>query len=278
MAKRDWTREEVLAVVEDYRQMLIQQLYGQSVNKAEHNRRLREKLSSRSKGSVEFKHANISAVLEEIGLPTYLKGYRPRGNFQALLQDVLEERLLHDEEFMRAARHVADTPAVPPVGVDFDNWIVAPPPPRTAPVRASYQARAPIDFVAVESRNRALGLAGEELVLDFERYRLEREGHEYRASQVEHVSRTRGDSEGFDILSFESDGRERFIEVKTTAFARSAPFFITRNEVGFSERHSDRYRLYRLFDFRESPQMFEVCGSMAARLQLDPATYRAIVR
>lgn len=75
MPNIDWTRQEVEAVVDDYRQMLIQQFYGQAVNKAEHNRRLRERLQGRSKGSVEFKHANISAVLDEMGFPTFLKGW-----------------------------------------------------------------------------------------------------------------------------------------------------------------------------------------------------------
>jgi hypothetical protein len=34
------------------------------------------------------------------------------------------------------------------------------------------------------------------------------------------VSVTRGDHEGFDILSFESGGTERLVEVKTTGFGR----------------------------------------------------------
>lgn len=277
MPRIDWTREEVEAVVDDYRHMLIQQFYGQVVNKAEHNRRLRERLQGRSKGSVEFKHANISAVLDEMGFPTFLKGYLPRGNFQALLQEVLEERLFDDAEFSRAASHVADQPAIAPAGIDFSNWLELPPPPRTAPQRADYRARSPVDFVALEARNRALGLAGEELVLSFERERLDRAGKGAYAGQVEHVSRTRGDGVGFDILSFETDGRERFIEVKTTAFSKSSPFYISRNEVAFSDEHADRYRLYRLFEFRNAPRMFEVAGSMKQRLVLNPVTYQAVV-
>lgn len=129
----------------------------------------------------------------------------------------------------------------------------------------------------MEARNRALGLAGEELVLSFERERLDRAGKGAYAGQVEHVSRTRGDGAGFDILSFETDGRERFIEVKTTAFAKSSPFYISRNEVAFSDEHADRYRLYRLFEFRDAPRMFEVAGSMKQRLVLNPVTYQAVI-
>jgi len=277
MPRSDWSRAEVEAAVDDYRQMLIQQFYGQAVNKAEHNRRLRERLNGRTSASVEFKRANISAVLEAMNFPTYLKGYLPRGNFQALLQEVLEERMFDDAEFARAARHVADQPAITPSAIDFAHWQELPPPPRTAPNRADYRVRSPVDYVAQEARNRNLGLAGEELALSFERERLERAGKGAYASRVEHVSRTRGDGLGYDILSFETDGRERFVEVKTTAFSKSSPFYISRNEVAFSDDYADQYRLYRLFEFRDAPRMFEVVGSMKQKLTLNAVTYQATV-
>jgi hypothetical protein len=68
------------------------------------------------------------------------------------------------------------------------------------------------------------------------------------ADRVEHVSATRGDGFGYDVLSFEPDGRERFIEVKTTAFGAMVPFFVTRNELR---------------------------GPIAKRVALDPVTYEA---
>ena len=72
--------------------MLRHELAGLRVNKAEHNERLRRLLRNRSKGSVEFKHANISAVLTLHGYP-YIDGYKPRFNFQALLEQVVLEYL-----------------------------------------------------------------------------------------------------------------------------------------------------------------------------------------
>jgi hypothetical protein len=63
----DWSREEVEATVGDYFAMLRDELAGR--NKAEHNERLRRLLRNRSKGSVEFKRANISAVLTLHGYP-----------------------------------------------------------------------------------------------------------------------------------------------------------------------------------------------------------------
>jgi hypothetical protein len=58
-----WSRDEVELIVADYFAMFEAELRGDDVNKADHNRRLRTRLNNRSKGSVEFKHANISAVL-----------------------------------------------------------------------------------------------------------------------------------------------------------------------------------------------------------------------
>ena len=47
----------------------------------------------RSKGSVEFKHQNISAVLVDLELP-YLDGYKPARNYQKrLLPGVVEAYL-----------------------------------------------------------------------------------------------------------------------------------------------------------------------------------------
>ncbi|HEX7340198.1 MAG TPA: DUF3883 domain-containing protein [Rhodanobacteraceae bacterium] len=97
------------------------------------------------------------------------------------------------------------------------------------------------------------------------------------AERVEHVAQTRGDGLGYDVLSFDTDGSERFIEVKTTAFGKDLPFYMSRNEVDFSVHESARYHLYRLFDFRKQPHMFTLNGNMHRKLQLDPVSYLARV-
>lgn len=70
-----WTRLEDEAAVSDYLDMLVEELSGRPVNKAEHNRRLRALLTERSKGSIEFKHANISAAMIDLGY-RYVDGYK----------------------------------------------------------------------------------------------------------------------------------------------------------------------------------------------------------
>jgi hypothetical protein len=53
--------------------------------------------------------------------------------------------------------------------------------------------------------------------------RLQRAGKRNLADRIEHVARTQGDHLGYDIQSFEEDGRDRLIEVKTTRFGALTP-------------------------------------------------------
>jgi hypothetical protein len=96
---------------------------------------------------------------------------------------------------------------------------------------------------------RPLERRGEEFALTFERERLIREGRDALADGVEHTSVTHGDGAGFDIRSFEIDGSDRFIKVKTTAYGKQTPFFISRNELFVSRAHAGRYHTYRVFRF-----------------------------
>lgn len=98
MSGENWSRDEVEATVADYFSMLREELAGRVVNKARHNEGLRNQLRGRSKGSVEFKHANISAVLNLHDYP-YIDGYKPRFNFQALLEQVVLEYLEVHRDF-----------------------------------------------------------------------------------------------------------------------------------------------------------------------------------
>ena len=81
--------------------------------------------------------------------------------------------------------------------------------------------------------------------------------------------------ESSDFLSFESDGKERLIEVKTTTFGRDTPFFVSRGELALSQGAKDQFHLYRLFEFRKSPRFFALTGALEQHCRLDPVTYQA---
>lgn len=80
-----WSDAEIDLIVADYFVMLGAELNGQPFNKAERNRAL-QALVPRSRGSIEFKYQNISAVMLGLGQP-WITGYKPAANFQNALVD-----------------------------------------------------------------------------------------------------------------------------------------------------------------------------------------------
>ena len=275
---KPWSETEVEAVVAVYFQMLRMQEMGQTPNKREHNRRLQALLPARNAASIEYKHRNISAVLNLFGAQA-LNGYKALPNFQRLLVDVVGRALAIDRALDEISLRSVETPAELPLIDDFSGFVVPVPVNRLAVAeqRIEWIQRAPVkrDYLEREARNRSLGLAGELLVMEYEQRRLHNEGAGHLTDRIEHIAKDKGDGAGYDILSFDTDGRERFIEVKTTAYAAETPFFVTPNEVAFSDAQSQQFHLYRLFAFRQKPQMFKLSGAVAANCLLDPVSFRA---
>lgn len=109
-----------------------------------------------------------------------------------------------------------------------------------------------------------------------EQHRLKVEGRHDLASKVEWVSQTIGDGLGFDLLSFEaSDGSKQMLEVKATGLGKSFPFYVTANEVRFSEDIPDEYRLFRVFNMGREPRIYVLHGSLGEHCRLEPILFRA---
>jgi Domain of unknown function (DUF3883) len=279
MSSVDWSRLEVEAIVDDYLSMLTSELAGTPYNKAGHRRALLTKLDGRSEQSIEFKHANISAALLDAGLP-YINGYKPRSNYQALLAEVILDRLQFAPTLLEVAAADADLPmAVPEVE---DILAVLAQRPKSSEMTSSVSEPRPMpirtttNYIEREARNRSLGGAGESFIINYERARLIHEGKESLAAKIEHTSKVRGDYEGYDILSFEAHGAERFIEVKTTKYGRETPFFVSRNEMATSERLAPQYQLYRLFSFRRAPRLYTLPGAIGATCWLSAVSFLAL--
>lgn len=275
----DWSRNEVEAAVAAYLDMLNIELRGQTFNKTERRRQLRALLNNRTEGSIERKHQNISAVLIELGFP-YVRGYKPLSNYQRLLYEVVADRLAKASTLDRALNARVTEPLVaPPVPTDFLACLVdrpmAPPSRQSSILEDAPRPQRRTNYLEREAHHRRLGLLGEQFVMKFESERLWRAGQKSLAERIEHVSDTRGDGEGFDVLSFEEGGRERLIEVKTTTFGEYTPFFVSRNEVEVSFERAEQYHVYRLFDFREDPKLFIVPGYIARSFTLDATQFEA---
>lgn len=277
----DWSREEVEATVSDYFEMLEMELRGQPFNKAEHNRNLQNLLNGRNRRAVDNKHQNISAVLIKLGFP-YIDGYKPWGHHQKLLYTVVAERLPETPSLIQAAvvavgKSFEQEPAVK----DVLKILVDPPHSKEEKLDWRERPKQMVrsvkkDYLEIESRNQSLGLAGEKLILEYEFKRLWEEGKKDLANRIEHVSEKYNDSLGFDILSFETNGRERPIEVKTTRFGELTPFFASKNEVEVSEERESDYHLYRLFKFGKDPKLFILPGSLRKTCRLTPAQFSAL--
>jgi hypothetical protein len=285
----NWSEREVREAVRSYLDMFERELNDEPYNKAEQRRILLPKLEGRTKGSIERKHMNISAALNQLGFPS-IDGYKPLGNLQSLLLDVLAEELARRPEIPRRIGDVVEAPpriSLPEIDDILASLVDKPSAPGRSPGMALWPASvsearpesraSKVNYLERETRNRELGLAGEEFALRFEQAQLIAARQDHLAAKVEHVSQTRGDGLGFDILSFEPNGEERFVEVKTTNFGQDTPFFASRNEVAFSEREASGYRLSRVFAFRNGPRLFVVPGPLTKSCRLEAETYRVQV-
>lgn len=272
----DWSELEMEVIINDYFSMLRLEIQRLPVNKSEHRRNLQPFLNSRSEGSIEFKHANISAALIELGLP-FIRGYKPRYNFQRTITLKVESYLKSQSELIGLFNHFADTiPKTPFSPVDFENWVVSPPNVANAisEPRPVLYSPIKINYLEREQYNRDLGSKGEQLVIEYEKYKLKKAGKYALSNQVEWVSDDKGDGLGFDILSKNLNGTDKFIEVKTTKLTRETPFFFTKREFQFSLTKTQDFHLYRVFDFENQPKMFNVSGSYDKFCQMEPIQYK----
>lgn len=132
-----------------------------------------------------------------------------------------------------------------------------------------------------EAQTKAIGLAGELLALEYEKASLMSAGRSDLAALVDHVSISQGDGAGYDIRSFNPDGTDRFVEVKTTTGPANSPFLISANEVAFSEDAGEAFVLFRISSFDKtsnSGNFFTVAGPIRKRWTLKETEYQASFR
>jgi hypothetical protein len=274
-----WGWIECELVVQSYLEMLDHELRGNAYRKANFRNRLLEKLSKRSKGSIEYKHQNISAILIDLGYP-YIAGYKPAFNYQRTLKEVVEVHLAHRHgqlvDQVEKTLNDSDTPETP---TNWDLIVEEPPEPTDFHTDKTHDfTPKKYNISEREAINRKLGLSGEQFVLEFERFRMQQADREDLISEIEWTSQERGDGTGYDIRSFRPEfDQELFIEVKTTNGGKYQPFFISQNEVAFSQARADAFSLYRVFEFRRAPKLFVLEGDLAGQVQLSPQVYRAMV-
>jgi len=99
-----------------------------------------------------------------------------------------------------------------------------------------------------------LGDRGEKIVYDLEKERLSKQGNKTLAEKVE---RAKYDHLGYDIKSFEENGKPRYIEVKTTRSKMGAAnFFLSINELNRANELQNYY-VYIVYEIEsEKPKVW----------------------
>ena len=265
----DWQDDELDAIVADYFDMLDADLAGRAYIKLRHSEALMARIG-RTHRSVEFKHQNISAVLDELGMP-WIPGYKPKRNYQNAIFDAIDRYLtVHPAVLVGSPSPPQPHPStgifveMPPLSADNE-----PVPER---LRRLVQKFDPVER---DYRNRSLGKAGEEFVIDVEKRQLTDAGLPDLAGKVRWVAAEDGDGAGYDVLSFGRKGDERLIEVKTTNGSSRTPFFLTRNECALANERPTDWQIYRVHLFAKEPRIFAIKPPLENTVRLTPATWRA---
>jgi hypothetical protein len=265
-----WKDDELDQIVADYFAMLAADLSGKAYVKSRHSAALMAKIG-RSHRSVEFKHQNISAVLDLLGMP-WIPGYKPKFNFQNAIFDAIDRYLSKHESILEPAPKAQTVPSAPA------EVFVAPPvlsPTSESIPKRLRQLIVKFDPVERDYHNRSLGKAGEGFVFDLERKRLRDGDRSDLARKVRWTAAEDGDGAGYDVSSFQLTGRPQFIEVKTTNGSSRTPFFLTRNECDVATQCPNEWRLYRVHLFATDPRIFAIAPPLENHVRLATETWRA---
>jgi hypothetical protein len=266
----DWQDDELDAIIADYFAMLEADLSGWPYVKSRHSCDLMAKIG-RTHRSVEFKHQNVSAVLDELGLP-WIPGYKPKRNYQNAIFDAIERYLTKHPDMLASVPNLrATSPALSDVFVAPPALVVMDKP---VPVRLRQLIRK-FDPVERDHLNRSLGKAGEEFVLDLEHRRMTEANRSDLARKIRWVAAEDGDGAGYDIRSFEPNGQERLLEVKTTNGSARTPFFLSRNECEVATERPQDWRIYRVHCFAKEPRIFTIAPPLDQSVSLRPEIWSA---
>ena len=148
-----------------------------------------------------------------LGFP-YVAGYKPLSKYQRLLYEVVEQRLEAATALRSTVTKIVEEPAsaTPNAATALPKLVARPKVENTEEAGATRTFKPDgrvvrRNYLEIEARNRSLGRAGEEIILRFEHRRLWRAGKKTLAERIEHVAESRGDGLGYDIASFEANGR-----------------------------------------------------------------------
>ena len=214
----------------------------------------------------------ISGALEAVGL-VHLREFPPAEEPSSDVVSAVDTYLT-----IRGTEVFGGDPqfALPPFEMPAADLFVLPPSCSTH--GDSVSRVAPVDNAVLDATKRNIGLRGEEFVLELEQRRLTEAGLPDLAGRVRWAARDSGDGLGYDIESFDVSGTPIAIEVKSTAHGRATPFLLTRRELEVAEERGSAFRLYRVFNLRVAPRLYQLPGPLSTCCDLRPQVFRAVPR
>ena len=131
-------------------------------------------------------------------------------------------------------------------------------------------------FRRILDAREVIGSLGEEWVVDHEIRNLRDAGRNDLAEKVRRISIVNVGA-GYDVLSFEADGTEKYIEVKTSVLTTNV-FQITANEIETAKKYGNHFWLYFITEIRGNPELVVIQNPVrhiGSTISLTPMTYRA---
>ena len=131
-----------------------------------------------------------------------------------------------------------------------------------------------INFDDLNRRKKNIGTLGERIVLAYENAVLK----ENNIGKVaEHVADTIGDGLGYDIKSYDLNGEEIHIEVKTTKSNMTDSFYMSKREMEESNNRDYKYKIYRVYNLNETLNRADIIiydgGITEDQYQIEPVSF-----
>lgn len=144
------------------------------------------------------------------------------------------------------------------------------------------RAKEDINYSEQQTISQKIGDRGEELVLRNEIEKTTEWGLPNETlSKVRRVS-LESDDYGFDILSFDQEGNERYLEVKTTKTnGKNFSFILTRNEFETAKYYGKRYSFVIVFDILSNPRIWYMGNPFVEepyKVKIQPTQYRVDIK
>jgi hypothetical protein len=165
--------------------------------------------------------------------------------FEAQQEEIISESLVFDQnkiikEEFRKKREIEK--------IDEEKIRLMPPEKR-------FRVARKIDnWEEINRKRKETGDKGEEIVFLIEQDYLRSINRIDLADRIKHIAKE-DDGSGYDILSFFENGREKYIEVKSTTTSLKSPYYVSNNELSFLKEHNEDYRLYRVLLIDSGPEM-----------------------